>query len=147
MESSWKDSSVGRSCEVVSVNRLAKLFSSVAVAESFLSVGVAESLVSVAKLFSSVGHAGSVLSFFLPSVGFARAFTDGVSLVYLADVYVLPEYRGRGLGVELIREIVDNGPYADIRWVLHTRDAFGLYDKFGFGEPSPRLMERYRRDA
>ena len=80
-------------------------------------------------------------------VGFARAFTDGVSLVYLADVYVLPEYRGRGLGVELIREIVDNGPYADIRWVLHTRDAFGLYDKFGFGEPSPRLMERYRREA
>jgi len=80
-------------------------------------------------------------------VGFARAFTDGVSLVYLADVYVLPEYRGRGLGVELIREIVDNGPYADIRWVLHTRDASGLYHRFEFGEPSPRLMERYRRDA
>ena len=56
-------------------------------------------------------------------VGFARAFTDGVSLVYLADVYVLPEYRGRGLGVELVREMVENGPYRDLRWVLHTRDA------------------------
>ena len=77
-------------------------------------------------------------------VGFARAFTDGVSLVYLADVYVLPGYRGRGLGVELVREIVENGPYADLRWVLHTRDAQTLYEKFLFGEPSERLMERMR---
>jgi GNAT superfamily N-acetyltransferase len=77
-------------------------------------------------------------------VGFARAFTDGVSLVYLADVYVLPEYRGRGFGVELVREIVENGPYADIRWVLHTRDAHRLYRKLGFHEPSGRVMERGR---
>jgi ribosomal protein S18 acetylase RimI-like enzyme len=75
-------------------------------------------------------------------VGFARAFTDGVSLVYLADVYVLPEYRGRGVGVRLVREMVENGPYADLRWILHTRDAHGLYRKFGFAEPSERLMER-----
>ena len=77
-------------------------------------------------------------------VGFARAFTDGVSLVYLADAYILPGYRGRGLGVELVREIVENGPYADLRWVLHTRDAQTLYEKFRFGEPSERLMERVR---
>ena len=96
-----------------------------------------------------VRHADRVAGLYADGrqIGFARAFTDGVAVAYLADVYVLPEYRGRGLGVELIREIVDNGPYADIRWVLHTRDAFGLYDKFGFGEPSPRLMERYRREA
>jgi GNAT superfamily N-acetyltransferase len=75
-------------------------------------------------------------------VGFARAFTDGVALVYLADVYVLPEYRGRGLGVELIREMVENGPYAELRWILHTRDAHGLYRKVGFGGPSERVMER-----
>jgi ribosomal protein S18 acetylase RimI-like enzyme len=75
-------------------------------------------------------------------VGFARAFTDGVSLVYLADVYVLPEYRGRGLGVELVREMVENGPYAGIRWILHTRDAHGLYRKVGFTDPSERVMER-----
>lgn len=77
-------------------------------------------------------------------VGFARAFTDGVSLVYLADVYVLPAYRGRGLGVELVREMVENGSYADLRWVLHTRDAQTLYEKFRFGKPSGRLMERMR---
>jgi ribosomal protein S18 acetylase RimI-like enzyme len=75
-------------------------------------------------------------------IGFARAFTDGVSLVYLADVYVLPEYRGRGLGVELVLEMVENGPYGELRWVLHTRDAHDLYRKFGFGEPSERMMER-----
>jgi ribosomal protein S18 acetylase RimI-like enzyme len=75
-------------------------------------------------------------------VGFARAFTDGVSLVYLADVYVLPEYRGRGVGVRLVREMVENGPYAELRWILHTRDAHGLYRKLGFTEPSERVMER-----
>jgi len=80
-------------------------------------------------------------------VGFARAFTDGVSLVYLADAYILPGYRGRGLGVELVREIVENGPYPDLRWVLHTRDAQTLYEKFRFGAPSERLMERVRPES
>jgi ribosomal protein S18 acetylase RimI-like enzyme len=80
-------------------------------------------------------------------IGFARAFTDGVSLAYLADVYVLAGYRGRGLGVELVREMVENGQYQDLRWVLHTRDAHALYRKFRFGEPSERLMERYRPEG
>ena len=75
-------------------------------------------------------------------VGFARAFTDGVSLVYLADVYLLPEYRGQGLGLRLVREMVERGPYAELRWILHTRDAHGLYRKIGFGEPSERVMEK-----
>ena len=75
-------------------------------------------------------------------VGFARAVDcDAAGFVYLADVYVLDECRGRGLGVELVREIVENGPYADRRWVLHTRDAHTLYEKLGFG-PHERLMER-----
>ncbi len=75
-------------------------------------------------------------------VGFARAFTDGFTLAYLADVYVLGEYRGRGLGGAIIREMVDNGPYADLRWLLHTKDAHGLYRRYGFEEPSERVMER-----
>jgi GNAT superfamily N-acetyltransferase len=75
-------------------------------------------------------------------VGFARAFTDGVAVAYLADVYVLEEYRGRGLGLELVREMVDNGPYAGVKWLLHTQDAHGLYRKFGFDEPSKRVLER-----
>ena len=67
---------------------------------------------------------------------------DGVALAYLADVYVLPEYRGRGLGVELVREMVENGPLADVKWILHTRDAHDLYRRFGFCEPSERVLER-----
>jgi GNAT superfamily N-acetyltransferase len=78
-------------------------------------------------------------------IGFARAVSDGASVTYLADVYVLPEYRGHGLGVELIREMIENGPYADKRWILHTADAHALYEKFGFGPPSERVMERPRR--
>ena len=75
-------------------------------------------------------------------IGFCRALTDDTSIVYLADVYVLAEHQGRGLGKELVREMVDNGPYAGRRWLLHTRDAHGLYRQFGFGEPNERLMER-----
>ena len=75
-------------------------------------------------------------------VGFCRAVSDDASVTYLADVYVLPEHRGRGLGEELVREMVDNGPYAARRWLLHTRDAHELYRRFGFGEPGERLMER-----
>ena len=75
-------------------------------------------------------------------IGFARAFTDGVAAVYLADVYVLPEFRGRGLGVELVREMVEASPWPDTKWLLHTRDAHELYRRFGFGAPSERVMER-----
>jgi len=76
-------------------------------------------------------------------VGFCRAVTDeGACLAYLADVYVLAEHRGRGLGLELVREMVDNGPLAENTWLLHTRDMHGLYAKVGFGLPGERLMER-----
>lgn len=75
-------------------------------------------------------------------VGFARAVDcDAAGFMYLADVYVLEECRGRGLGLELVREIVERGPHADRRWILHTRDMHGLYAKLGFG-PSERLLER-----
>jgi GNAT superfamily N-acetyltransferase len=75
-------------------------------------------------------------------VGFCRATTDGVSFVYLADVYVLAEHRGRGLGVELLREMIENGPFARRRWLLHTEDAHDLYRKFGFDAPGYKVMER-----
>ena len=78
-------------------------------------------------------------------IGFTRTFSDGASVTYLADVYMLPEYRGRGLGVELVRETVEAGPYKDTRWLLHTRDARTLYEKFGFTRPGERLLERDRR--
>jgi GNAT superfamily N-acetyltransferase len=75
-------------------------------------------------------------------VGFSRTVSDRHVHSYLADVYVLEEHRGRGLGVELVRFSVDEGPFARTRWVLHTADAHGLYRKLGFEEPSERVLER-----
>jgi GNAT superfamily N-acetyltransferase len=76
-------------------------------------------------------------------VGFCRAVTDeGARIAYLADVYVLSDHRGHGLGLELVREMVDNGPLAENTWLLHTRDMHRLYAKVGFGPPGERLMER-----
>ena len=76
-------------------------------------------------------------------VGFARTVSDGVAFAYLADVYVLPEHRGRGLGFELVRFTVETGPFARLKWLLHTADMHALYCcKLGFGAPSDRLMER-----
>jgi ribosomal protein S18 acetylase RimI-like enzyme len=77
-------------------------------------------------------------------IGFARTVTDGYVHAYLADVYVLPGFRGRGLGVELVRFSVEDGPFGRCRWLLHTTDAHGLYRKFGFGAPDERLLERVR---
>jgi RimJ/RimL family protein N-acetyltransferase/GNAT superfamily N-acetyltransferase len=79
-------------------------------------------------------------------VGFARAFGDGGS-AYLADVYVLPGHRGAGLGQALVRMMIEDGPGAGLRWMLHTSDAHGLYRQFGFAAPNERYMERPGSDA
>jgi GNAT superfamily N-acetyltransferase len=75
-------------------------------------------------------------------IGFCRAATDRVSFVYLADVYVLEAYRGRGLGEELVREMIDGSDFAGVRWLLHTTNMHPLYRKLGFDDPDFKLMER-----
>jgi GNAT superfamily N-acetyltransferase len=81
-------------------------------------------------------------------VGFCRVASDGTAFAFLCDVFVLPEHQGRGLGTELVREAVDNGPQRDLPWHLATSDAHELYRKFGFGEPDPaKQMFRPRRGA
>jgi GNAT superfamily N-acetyltransferase len=75
-------------------------------------------------------------------VGFARVVSDRATFAYLADVYVLEAHRGRGLGVELVREAVETEPWSGFRWHLGTSDAHALYEKFGFGSPSGRMMQR-----
>jgi N-acetyltransferase len=74
-------------------------------------------------------------------VGFARAFGDG-GCAYLADVYVLAEHRGAGLGRAMVRMMIGDGPGAGWRWMLHTSDAHGLYRQFGFARPDGRYLER-----
>ncbi len=80
-------------------------------------------------------------------VGFARAVSDGVTNAYLADVFVVDSARGTGLGKEIVREIVDNGPGAGLRWMLHTADAHGLYRQFGFGEHTKGWFLERERDS
>ena len=75
-------------------------------------------------------------------VGFCRAVSDGVGLAYLADVFVLPEHRGEGIGQRLVDVMIEQGIGAKFRWLLHTADAHGLYEKFGFAAPDSTLLER-----
>ena len=78
-------------------------------------------------------------------VGFSRSISDFLTRSYLADVYVLEEHRGRGLGVELVRFTLEEGPLAGTAWLLHTADAHELYRRFGFEPASDRVLERPRR--
>jgi GNAT superfamily N-acetyltransferase len=76
-------------------------------------------------------------------VGGARAVTDHVSFAWIADVFVLPEARGQGLGKFLIRCVTDDLTHVE-RLFLGTRDAHGLYAQYGFvpSERNERWMER-----
>ena len=69
------------------------------------------------------------------TVGFCRIVSDDVTFAFLFDVFVLADHRGKGRGVELVREAVENGPHRDLPWHLGTSDAHGLYERFGFGPP------------
>lgn len=66
-------------------------------------------------------------------IGFARVISDRATIAYLGDVFVLPDYRGRGLSKWLMECIVGHPELQGLRrWILATRDAHGLYEKFGF---------------
>ena len=79
-------------------------------------------------------------------VGFARVVTDLATFGYIGDVFVIEAHRGRGLSKWLMECIVDHPDLKDLRrWHLVTRDAHGLYAKFGFAEPpAGKHMERVR---
>lgn len=70
-------------------------------------------------------------------IGFARLVTDYATFAYLADVYVLEEYRGNGISKALMTKIEEHEIFSKLRRImLATRDAHGLYKKFGFEKPS-----------
>lgn len=78
-------------------------------------------------------------------VGFARAVSDGEALAYLADVFVVEEARGQGIGTALVHAMIEEGPGPHFRWMLHTLDAHELYRRFGFAEPDSTYLERKGR--
>lgn len=66
-------------------------------------------------------------------VGFARVITDYATFGYVADVFVLPSHRGRGISKKLMRAVREHPELQSLRrWHLVTRDAHGLYAQFGF---------------
>jgi GNAT superfamily N-acetyltransferase len=66
-------------------------------------------------------------------IGFARVITDRATIAYLGDVFVVPDYRGKGLSKWLMECVLSHPDLQGLRrWILATRDAHELYNKFGF---------------
>ena len=83
-------------------------------------------------------------------IGFARVISDMATFAYIGDVFVLQEFRGRGLSKWLMETIIAHSDLQGLRrWLLATHDAHGLYRQFGFdGLKFPeRWMERTAPDA
>jgi GNAT superfamily N-acetyltransferase len=83
-------------------------------------------------------------------IGFARVISDFSTFAYIGDVFVLESHRGRGLSKWLMECIVQHPALQNLRrWVLLTRDAHGLYSKFGFAplKAAERYMELHQPDV
>jgi GNAT superfamily N-acetyltransferase len=83
-------------------------------------------------------------------IGFARVVTDHATFAYLADVFILESHRGHGLGRWLVQTILEHPDLQGLRrWMLATRDAHGLYAKFGFVplENPDRYMTKFDPNA
>ena len=79
-------------------------------------------------------------------VGFARVVSDFATFAYLADVFILPEYQGQGLGKWLVATMLSHPDLRSVgRWMLYTEDAHELYRRFGFDtEENPWRFMSYR---
>jgi len=77
-------------------------------------------------------------------IGFARVITDFATTAYVGDVFIIKPYRGRGLGKRLMETIVNHLELQGLRlWFLGTKDAHGLYEKYGFKKVfTTSFMER-----
>lgn len=89
-----------------------------------------------------IGHGGS------HQVGFARVISDLATFAYLADVFILPEYRKLGLSKWLMDIISNHHELQDVRrFMLATNDAHSLYQKYGFEDISnpEQFMQKVRQ--
>ncbi len=80
-------------------------------------------------------------------IGFARVITDFATFAWLADVFIVEEHRGAGLGKKLIAAVLAHPRLQGLRrFMLGTRDAHTLYEQYGFGalEFPERFMENRR---
>lgn len=79
-------------------------------------------------------------------LGFARVLTDKVVFAYLMDFFVFEPYRGRGLGTKLLKHIMECPDFQVRLWFLGTKDAHGMYRKFGFNELDDPARFMLKRD-
>ena len=75
-------------------------------------------------------------------IGFARVISDHATTWYLCDVVIDLEYRHQGLGKKLVSHIASLPEYTGLLGMLLTKDAHGLYEKYGFGRADGRAMTR-----
>ncbi len=75
-------------------------------------------------------------------IGFARVISDYATTWYLCDVIIDPAYRRQGLGKELVSYIASSPEFSGLRGLLLTRDAHGLYSRYGFEPADGRAMVR-----
>ena len=83
-------------------------------------------------------------------VGFARIISDFSTIAYLGDVYILEEFRGKGLSIWLMETIMNHPNLQGLRrWILLTGDAHDLYRKFGWTDiaDASKWMELHNKDV
>lgn len=115
-------------------------------AQSYWSPGIPREVVGRAiegSLCFGVFHQGN-------QIGFARVVTDKATFAYLADVFIIQPYLGKGLSKRLMTFILAHADLQGLRrFMLATRDAHGLYKEFGFAELAnpARFLELHRPDV
>ncbi|MCQ6561225.1 GNAT family N-acetyltransferase [Paenibacillus mendelii] len=75
-------------------------------------------------------------------IGFARIITDGATMYYLCDVFVLEAYRQQGISKKLMETITNAPQFEWMSGLLATKDAHGLYEPFGYQREGERFMRR-----
>jgi GNAT superfamily N-acetyltransferase len=85
-------------------------------------------------------------------IGLSRVITDKATFAYLADVFILQEYRGKGLSKWMMEVIHAHPELQELRrWMLGTKDAHGLYEQFGWtaldDEAKRRFMQKVNKNA
>lgn len=133
MESSFGEYKISTDKELISLERVAELLHNTYWAHHRSQETIAKSIKN--SICFGVYHQQKM-------VGFARVVTDYATMYWLCDVVIDPEYRGRGLGKKLIQAITEMDELKEMFGILATRDAHGLYEKYGFQREPGKFMRR-----